>query len=342
MRLYNLVKELTELAGPVGHEHEVQQYVVEQLSEVTDEIRTTPIGNVIAHLGGAGKKLVIEAHADEICHLVQSITDDGFVRFIRNPRKPEYLDPSTIGQKALVLGRKGKVPALFATATGHFVFKKERTQLPTTDNCFLDLGLSNREEVEAVGVYPGAPIIWDVQTQRLGAHIVGKAMDGRVGLALMIRLAHELEDISLKHDLYLASTIQEEVGLLGAQALCWEERFDLGIVLDVAIVSDIPAVKKERMPVRLGDGPVVVHRDAGTAYNRELTNHMVELAKELTIPIQEAVFYHYGSEGMAMLIAGVPNALLAWPTRYTHSPFEMVNEQDLHALLRLLKAFLSK
>jgi len=342
MPLYNLIKELTELAGPVGHEQEVQQYMVDHLSDVTDEIRTTPIGNVIAHLGGTGKKLVIEAHADEICHLVQSITEDGFVRFLRNPRKPDYVEPYTLGQKALIVGRKGKVPGLFATATGHYVFVKDRTKVPTTDTCFVDLGLSSREEVEAAGIYPGAPIIWDVQTRHLGAHVVGKAMDDRAGLALMIQLAHELEEIPLKYDLYLASTIQEEAGLLGAQALCREEQFDLGIALDVAIVSDIPGVNKERMPVRLGGGPVVVHRDAYSAYNRELSNQIVTLAKKDGIPIQEAAFYQYSSDGGAMLTAGVPNALLAWPTRYTHSPFETINEQDVLRQKQLLKTFLSK
>lgn len=342
MQLYDLIKELTELAGPIGHEQVVQQCVKTHLSEVAEEVRSTRIGNILAHLGGSGQKIVIEAHADEICHTVQSITDDGFVKFIRNYRSPERVDPFTIGQNILILGRKEPVPGLFATATGHVLFEKERNKLPTWDTCFIDLGLGSKKEVEEAGVYPGAPILWNVQTHQLGSHIVGKAMDDRVGLALMIQLARELETSLIGYDLYFASTIQEEMGLLGAQDICREERFDFGIALDVAITGDIPGVNYERMPVRLGDGPVIVHRDAYSAYDSALSNRLVELAQELAIPIQEAAFYRYGSDGKALLTAGVPNALLAWPTRYTHSPFEMINEQDLHKLLRLLTAILSK
>jgi len=339
--LFDIIKELTEIAGPIGHEDIIQQNIVNYITDYVEEISITPIGNLIAHVGGSGKKLVIETHADEICHIVQSIRDDGFVRFIRNPQNPEYLDPYTIGQNVLIIGRKGKVPGIFASATGHLRFKNDRTQLPSWKNSFLDLGLSNRDEVEAAGIYPGAPIIWDVQTRRLGTHIVGKAMDARVGLALLIQMIHELSDISLKYDLYIASTIQEEMGLLGAQALYSKEQFDLGIALDVAIVGDIPGGAKERMPVRLGGGPVVVHRDSRSAYNRDLSNYLVKLAKKSMIPIQEAAFYNYGSDGGALLTAGIPNALLAWPTRYTHSPFEMIHEQDIHDLLSLLKTVLS-
>ena len=342
LHLYDLIKELTELAGPIGHEQIVQQYVKKYLSEVAEEVRSTRIGNILAHLGGSGQKIVIEAHADEICHTVQSITDDGFVKFIRNYLSPERVDPFTIGQKVLIIGRKEPVPGLFATSAGHILFEKEKNKLPTWDTCFIDLGLGSKKEVEEAGVYPGAPILWNVQTHQLGAHIVGKAMDDRVGLALMIQLAHELETSSIGYDLYFASTIQEEMGLLGAQDICREERFDFGIALDVAIAGDIPGGKYERVPVRLGGGPVVVHRDAYSVYNPTLSNRLVELAHELTIPIQEAAFFRYGSDGKAMLTAGVPNALLAWPTRYTHSPFEMINEQDLHKLLKLLTAFLSK
>ncbi len=143
--LFDIIKELTEIAGPIGHEDIIQQNIVNYITDYVEEISITPIGNLIAHVGGSGKKLVIETHADEICHIVQSIRDDGFVRFIRNPQNPEYLDPYTIGQNVLIIGRKGKVPGIFASATGHLRFKNDRTQLPSWKNSFLDLGLSNRD-----------------------------------------------------------------------------------------------------------------------------------------------------------------------------------------------------
>lgn len=342
--MFELVKVLSEAPGPTGHEDAVQDWLFARWSRFAKDIRRTRVNNILARVAGSGPRLALVAHADEICLMVKSVSDTGFLHL--SPyysdslgRPPRWFTP--INQPALVVTSNGNIPGVFATASGHVVggrnSKKDQVEW---NDWFVDVGARSRDEVEAQGIGPGARVIWNPETRRVGKNIVGKAMDDRAALAIATAVGEHLAGRDdLPFELWLASTVQEENGLLGASSLADELRLDTAIALDVGMVGDIPGVDKRDWPSRLGAGPIVVYQDANAHYSRRLSDHLVDVARQHNIPVQRAVFQHFGSDGAVLIKRGVDSALLAYPTRYTHSPFETVDESDLDQSVELLVAF---
>ncbi|MGH2549383.1 MAG: M42 family metallopeptidase, partial [Thermomicrobiales bacterium] len=186
---FDIVKTLTELPGPTGHEAAVQTWIEERWRGFASEVQRTRVNNILAKVGGSGEKLVLLAHADEICYIVKSITDDGFVLF-----GPYYGDTAgrpqkgiiPLSQPAAIVTSTGIVEGVFATASGHVLSPTVRNEFKYEWNdWFIELGCGSREEVEKLGVHIGCKIIWNPPTRRIGANLItGKAMDDRVALAI--------------------------------------------------------------------------------------------------------------------------------------------------------------
>jgi endoglucanase len=140
-------------------------------------------------------------------------------------------------------------------------------------------------------------------------------------------------------DLTLACTVQEEIGLIGAFALAAHEQFDAAIAVEIGLAGDIPGVAARSMPARLGGGPLLVHKDSLVHYDHALTAKLEATARRAGIPIQHAVFGSFGSDGSATMKADIPSALVAFPGRYTHTPFETGHLGDIEALVEWLCAF---
>ncbi len=340
--MFPLIKQLTELVGPVGQE----QIVLDAVESIwrTAGARTfrTRIGNVLAHVGGQGPKLLLVAHADELCYLVRSIAPGGFLWLANGQaweRKTSLRNWFTVGQRVHVLARCGHLPGVIAAATGHIatLALKEPEEL-TWDDFWVDTGLT-REELLARGVTPGTRIVWDAPTVQLGPHVVGKALDDRVPLAVITEVLRRVSPAELGYDLTLACTVQEEVGLVGAFAATAPERWDAAIAVEIGLAGDIPTVNEQAIPLRLGSGPVLIHKDALVHYDHGLTAALEQAAQAAAIPIQHAVFGSFGSDGAALMRADIPTALVAFPARYTHSPFETGHLDDIEALVQWLVAF---
>lgn len=343
--MFELVKELSELPGPTGHEDAVQDWAAERWGAFAREVRRTRVDNVLARVGGTGPRLALVAHADELSLVVKSVSDDGFLHLWPYSdslgRPPRWFMP--IGQPALVVASSGHFPGVIATATGHVVGGPKYQKDFEWNDWFVDLGIRSREEVEELGIGPGARVIWNPETRRIGRNITGKAMDDRAALAIATAAGERLAgDDDLPFELWLVSTVQEENGLLGASSLADELRLDVAIALDVGLTGDIPGVDERDFPSRLGGGPMVVYQDAMCHYSRRLSDGLVAVARENDIPVQRAVFQHFGSDGAALIKRGVDSALLTYPTRYTHSPFETVDESDLEHAVALLAAFVKR
>jgi putative aminopeptidase FrvX len=342
--VFELVKVLTELPGPTGHEDAVQDWIERRWSEFAEDVRRTRVNNILARIGGAGPRLLLVAHADEICLMVKSVTDDGFLHLWpyysdQLGRPPRWFTP--LNQPALVLSSAGAVPGVFATASGHVVGGRnsQKEQFEWND-WFVDIGVRSCGEVEALGIGPGARVIWNPETRRIGSNVTGKAMDDRAALAIATAVGEKLAvSEELPFEVWLASTVQEENGLLGAASLVDAMSFDYAIALDVGLTGDIPGPDKRDFPSRLGAGPVVVYQDARCHYSRRLSDTLIDVAKSEEIPVQRAIFQNYGSDGAELLRRGVETALLTYPTRYTHSPIESVDETDLIHMVDLLVAF---
>ncbi|HBY93273.1 MAG TPA: aminopeptidase [Chloroflexi bacterium] len=341
--MFEILKALTELPGAVGNEQPVQRFLRERWAPLSQETHADGAGNLIAHVGGRGKKLLITAHADEVSFLIKSISEDGYLFLNSNQlglRPAHYL--YMIGQPALGIGYDGeRVEGVFAAATGHATSAAQREQPQREWNdIFVDIGAEDAEEVRARGLDVGCPVIWNPTTRRFGKYFCGKAMDDRLGLAVMDSLLHQIQPVNLQYDLYLASTVQEELGMVGASAVPLQIPLDLVICLEIGLAGDIPTVSERDIPAKLGGGPLLIFKDSYVHYSRNLTLALRRVATSRGMPVQSAVLPSFASDGLQFIRAGIATALLAAPTRYTHSPFEMTHEDDLVAMVDLLHAFL--
>ena len=342
--MFDVVRTLTEIPGPVGHEEPVQEWLETRWSRFAAEVRRTKVGNLLARVGGNGPRLLLFGHADEICLMVKSVTDDGFLHLWHYAADATGYPPkwfSPISQPALVVTSSGAVDGVFAKASGHVTGGKLRDKDKTEWNdWFVDLGVRSRAEAEALGVFPGARAIWNPATRRVGRNLVGKAMDDRAALAIVTLAAERLVAVGdLPYELWIGSTVQEENGLIGAASLADAVAFDRAIAVDVGLTGDHPGPDPKDFPARLGAGPTVVYQDASCHYSRRLSDELVAAGRAADCPVQQAVFQFYGSDGASLLRRGVETALLTYPTRYTHSPVETVDEADLLATVDLLCAF---
>jgi len=343
MDSFELLRELMEIPGPTGQEQLVMAWLRERWAPKTKRVWTAKVGNLLAHVGGQGPILLVQAHADEISFVVKSIDANGFLWLAggqagtANPTK-RY----PIGQPALVLGRGEQVEGVFATVTGHIVNAAQRQKDALEfDDLFVDIGASTRDEVLARGIHVGAGVIWNPPVRRLGTRIYGKAIDDRISLAIMTMLLEQVDPADLRYDVYFAATVQEEIGLAGAMSLRADVDADLAIALDNGLVGDIPTVSEREMPTVLGGGPTLVHKDHHVHYDYNLIWKLVEVAERAGVPVQHAVYQQFGSDGAALIRQGIPAALIAPSTRYTHSAFEMIDERDVDYTLALLKAFVT-
>ena len=343
--MFELVKALTELPGMIGHEDPVQEFLTARWGPYCEDIRTTGVGNVMAKVGGKGPRLLIEAHADEIGVLVSSISPEGIVWVARKNARAGRpgRDIHLFGQPCVIQTDKGLVHGVFATISGHVTPPelRQKQELGWGD-FFVDIGATSADEAAEWGVRIGDGVIWNPSTRRVGHYIVGKAMDDRAALAIMTAMLERLDPEQLQYELYFGSTVQEEMGLVGAYSLERDERFDLAIAVDVGLAGDVPGVDNREIACRLGEGPILVHHDGTVHYDRRLTRTMIQIAEEIGVPIQHAVFPRYSSDGHVLIMAGVPTALVAFATRYTHSPYEMVAEGDLQQCADLLHAFVTR
>ena len=340
--MFNLIKTLTELYAPVGQEKVVLDYVADLWQAAGATIRRSNIGNVVAHAGGNGKKLLLIAHADELCYLVRSIDEHGFVWLANGQawnRTTSSRNLFAIGQAVQLLAPTGNIPGVIASATGHLatIALPEPSEW-TWNDFWVDTGLSHAELVER-GVTAGTRVVWDATTRQFGKHVVGKALDDRVPIAVITEVLRRVPVEERAWDLTLVCSVQEEIGVIGASALAHGHDFAAAIVVEIGMAGDIPTVSECDMPLKLGAGPALIHKDALVHYDHALTMALQATAKAADIRIQHAVFGSFGSDGVSLMRADIPAALVAFPTRYTHSPFETAHLGDIEQLVDWLCAF---
>lgn len=336
-----LLRALSALPGPTGQEDEVTAWVRREW-EGRGEITRTPVGNLFLRIPGPGPRVLLAAHADELSLIVRSITPDGFLRVLPGERD-QFSFPYFIGSPLKVLADGGPLPGVVATTTGHALTpeQKDRTRL-TWDEIFVDVGLTAAECAER-GIRVGTRMVWDPEIRRLGRLLVGKAMDDRLGVAVLVELSRRLQGAKPRFDVTLALTVQEEIGMVGASSLARDGRsFEMGFIIDNGLAGDIPTVSEAHIPVRLGAGPALVHRDSSVHYSRRLIAEMRALAERRAIPVQDAVLYHYSSDGAHLVRQGMETLLVAPPIRYSHSPFEAIDPADVESTVRLFEAFLTE
>lgn len=339
------IAALAAIPAPSGREHALRRVVAERWRPHVEDVSVDDVGNLVARVGGHGRRVLVLAHLDEIGWVVRHVSDDGFLLLdsAQGKRNDGPEPRHMIGHAASVFGRDSVVAhGVFAAASGHVTTKAQReTPIADWDDFFVDIGVASADEATVLGIHVGSPVVFRTETRAVGRRIVGSAMDDRALLCTIELLLERLSGTDLGVELHVAATVQEESGLHGARALAATQRFDEVLALDVGLVGDIPTVGPARFGGRLGGGPIIVHKDALVAYDHELAWELGDRADATGIPWQHGVFAGYGSDGLPFVQAGMRTALLCVPTRYTHSPFEMIDADDVEALTRLLLAWVT-
>jgi putative aminopeptidase FrvX len=343
--MFELIKELTELVGPVGQERPVVDHVEHLWRDMGAQITRTRIGNLVAHWEGEQPTLLLAAHADELCYLVRAIHPDGFLLLANGQgweRTTSVRNWYTVGQRVHVLARSGTLPGIIGAVTGHLAsLALPEPKEMTWNDLWVDTGLSRAELLER-GVTPGTRIVWDAPTYRLGPHIVGKAFDDRVLLAVITEVARRVPPAERGWNIHLGCTVQEEIGVIGAAALAAKHDYDAAIVLEIGLAGDVPGVDDTIMPTRLGAGPILLHKDALVHSDWAMNRALETVAAEQNIPIQHAIFGSFGTDASFLMRSDIPCGQVAFPARYTHSPFETAHMDDIEALTEWLCAFVRK
>ncbi len=335
-----LLRTLCGLPGPTGQEDAATEWVAGEWKG-RGELTRSAVGNLYLRIPGPGPRVLLAAHADELSLIVRSITPEGFLRVLPGERDT-FSFPYFLGHRFRVLAENGPLPGILATTTGHALTpeQRERTKL-AWDDVFVDVGLTAAEAAEH-GIRVGTRMVWDPGIQRVGRLLVGKAMDDRLGVAVLVELSRRLAARAPRFDVTLALTVQEEIGMVGAGSVARDGRaFDVGFIIDNGLAGDIPTVADGHVPVRLGAGPALVHRDSSVHYSRRLIGELRAVAHKHDIPVQDLVLYHYSSDGAHLVRQGMETLLVAPPIRYSHSPFEAVDPRDVENAVRLFEAYLT-
>ncbi|MHA2003299.1 MAG: M42 family metallopeptidase [Candidatus Thorarchaeota archaeon] len=340
-RLFNMLKTLSETPGPVGREGLVQEEVKKHLVSLGLEVSQDRIGNLTATMAGTNKHYALVAHADEVGFLVSNIDSSGFIRVKWNTagHMPDLrLLP---GQRVVLMADDEMVPGVFCVKTAHIAGPEGKKKLPSYSEIFLDIGAVSAEEVAERGVHIGTPVLYDTVLRQNGHNVVGKSLDDRVGLTMMIVLAEEFSKIdeNKRPTLTFVSTVMEELGAKGAASVAKTLDVEGVIILEIGLADDHPGTDGEA-GVSLGKGPVIVVKDTQLHYSHEMIERLTTTAEKSNIPFQRAVYHNYATDGLQMVMQGQLVSTIAIPCRYSHSSFESLNLTDVENAIQLLMTFL--
>lgn len=335
--MQQLAKRLAEAFGVSGFEDEIRQVIREEIDGLVDEVRVDALGNLVAIKkgrggtdGGAGRRVMLAAHMDQIGLMVTHVDEKGFMRFTNVGFI--YSLAAWGGQVRFADGTIGTVGVDGRADIRH--------KLPDLRDYFIDVGAASKAEVrQKVG---SVCAFWPGFVAQ-GATWFSPNMDDRVGCVVLVRLLQELKDTAIEHDLYVVFTTQEEVGTRGARTAGYALEPDLAIALDVTMTGDIPYASPA-MDVGIGKGVAIKVLDTGMIAHPGLNARLIEMAESAGIPYQLEVLQGGSTDASAIqqTRAGVPATALSIPSRHVHTPSQIVDERDVRATVDLLKAFLGQ
>ena len=333
----SLLERLSNAAGPSGFEEPVRKVMVEEMKPFASSIAFDGMGSIVATQGTSGPRVMIDAHMDELGGMIRRITPNGFLTM---QMLGGWLDQALVDQRWLIIGSKGPVRAVTGIRDVHVVPQDERTRVYSRDSLFLDVGARTADEVRAMGVEPGDPVVPDSPFAVLNGtdEYLGKAWDDRVGCAVIVEAMKRLMNAPHKAQLFFVITTQEEIGLRGAHTAADFVKPDVGIALEAGIVGDVFGAHPEESQAKLGAGPGIFLYDSSALPNRKFVQYVKETAGASHIPLQLDVVQGYGDDSAEIQksTAGVPTVNLIVPTRYTHAHNGIISRKDFDEMVELL------
>lgn len=324
-------------ASPTGYEANGQKLWMEYLKPYVDSFITDIYGTAVGVINPEAEyKVVIEGHADEISWYVNYITDDGLIYVIRNGGSDHQIATS---KRVNIHTKNGIVKGVFGWPAIH-TRDKAKEQAPQLDNICIDVGCTNKEEVEKLGVHVGCVITYPDEFFILNEDkFVCRALDNRMGGFMIAEVARKLKENNKKlpFGLYVTNSVQEEIGLRGAEMITQTIKPNVAIVTDVCHDTTTPMIdKKKEGLTKIGDGPVISYAPAVQNNLREL---LIETAEKNNIPFQRMAASRMtgtDTDAFAYSNGGVASALISLPLRYMHTTVEMVHKKDVENVIELI------
>lgn len=330
-------------AAPTGYEWDGQKIWMKYLTPYVDEFFTDTYGTAVAVINPKAKyKVVIEGHADEISWYVNYISDNGLLYVVRNGGSDHQIAPSKIVN---IHTKKGIIKGVFGWPAIH-TRNKAREEAPKPDNIFIDVGAKDKKAVEKMGIHVGCVITYPDEFHILNKDkFVCRALDNRMGgfmIAEVARLLHENKK-KLPFGLYITNSVQEEIGLRGAQMIAERIQPNVAIVTDVTHDTTTPMINQKKQGfAEIGAGPVIAY---APAVQQKLRDLIVNTAEKNKIPFQRAALSRAtgtDTDAFAYSNSGVASALISLPLRYMHTTVEMVHRDDVENVIKLIYESLLK
>ena len=323
--------------SPTGFETPGQKIWLDYIKPYIDEYISDTYGTVVGVINPQSKyKVVIEAHADEISWFVNYITDDGYIYVIRNGGSDHQIAPS---MRVNIQTKKGIVKGVFGWPAIH-VRDPKTEQNPSLKNIFIDVGCSSKKEVEAMGVHVGCVVTFEDELMELNKkYFTGRALDNRMGGFMIAEVVKRLSENKKKLDfgLYVVNSVQEEIGLRGAQMIAERISPDVAIVTDVTHDTNSPMYdKKKSGDIKAGSGPALTF---GPAVQNNLLDLLIKTADKKKIKYQlmaASRFTGTDTDAFAYSNEGVASALISLPLKYMHTTVETVHKDDVESCINLI------
>ena len=330
-------------AAPTGYEWDGQKLWMNYIKPYVNDFITDTYGTAVGVINPKAKyKVVIEGHADEISWYVNYITDNGLLYVIRNGGSDHQIAPSKIVN---IHTKNGIVKGVFGWPAIH-TRNRAKEEPPKLDNIFIDIGCKTKDDVEKMGVHVGCVITYPDEFHILNKdNFVCRALDNRMGgfmIAEVARLLHENKN-KLPFGLYLTNSVQEEIGLRGAEMITQTIKPNVAIVTDVTHDTTTPMIeKKKEGHIEMGKGPVIAY---APAVQQKLRDLIIDTAEEKKIPFQRSALSRAtgtDTDAFAYSNGGVASALISLPLRDMHTTVEMVHRDDVENVIRIIYETLLK
>lgn len=332
-----LLKKLCEENGVSGNEDAIRDIILSEIKDKADDIKIDTMGNIIAFKKGASsdKKVMLAAHMDEVGFIISGITDNGYLQF----KTVGGIDTRVIISKRVTVG-KNKVKGIIGMKAIHLQKKSERESVPEIKDVFIDIGAADKASAQKL-VNIGDYGTFDTAYSDFGTDkIKAKAIDDRAGCDILVSAL----DKECAYDMYVCFTVQEEVGLRGAQVAAHRVNPDIALVIESTTCSDVHGFEPHEYVTELGGGAAVTFMDRTTIVNREFSDWLMREGKKAGIPVQYKRTAMGGNDAGAIHKSneGVKTASISVPCRYLHSPAGVASKSDIEAVKQLAFMFIDK
>ena len=336
-----LLKDICEAPGAPGFENPVRKLIIEQIKDHVDEYSIDNMGNLIAIKKGTknpdGKKVMVAAHMDEIGFLVSHIDDKGFIRF----QTLGGFDPKTLTAQRVIIHGREDVIGVMGSKPIHVMKPEERNKPSKIDEYFIDCGMSKEELEKKIEI--GDPITRERELIEMGECVNCKSIDNRVSVYILIEALKNIK--SPAYDFYGVFTVQEEVGIRGANVSAHSINPDFGIALDTTIAYDLPGAQAHEQVTALGAGTAVKIMDAMTICDSRMVKFLKKTADSHQIKWQPEILAAGGTDTSGVQRMGKNGSIagaISIPTRHLHQVIEMAHKDDIVGSIELLIAALEE